>query len=137
MVCYVLIFFFIVAAKGFRFARGVFDELVVLLEDVAAVCPLLDAEHVVQQLRHLNRSLTRDDVSHLVREDAREFVFGACEGDEFARDVDAPAWQREGVGDGLIEEEELKMNLCRRQLLDEPRADFAQMRRDFFIFDDA
>ena len=79
------------ALTGSGFARGVLHQLVIFLEDVAPVVDLLDLENLAQQARHINGPLVRDDVSELVRQHARQLVFAAREGDQFARHVDTSA----------------------------------------------
>lgn len=127
----------VAALPGARLARGVVENLVVLLEDVAAVADTRHAQHLAEEARHLGGELTRGGVPQLVREHAGQLVLARGERDELARDVDAPARHREGVGVRQVNDEELVAHLGRRELLDQTLADAPEEARRLGVFDDA
>jgi hypothetical protein len=130
-----LIFAFVVvaAAKDLGFARGVFDQEVLLIEDVATVRHLRQAERFLQPARHGHGLLARYQVTYFVRDHGGQLIFALREGDHLARDVNATAGQHKRVGFGQVDKKKLEPQLGRRQMFDDAFADAPQMACDLVV----
>ena len=130
-----LIFAFVVvaAAKDLGFARGVFDQEVVLIEDVATVRHLRQAERFLQPARHAHGLLARHQVTYFVRDHGGQLIFALREGDHLARDVNATSGQHKRVGIGQVDKKKLEPQLGRRQMFDDAFPDAPQMACDLVV----
>lgn len=105
--------------------------------DVCAVSDGGDAEEASEVSGSLDGELVGEDVSHLVGDDARDFVFAVGVGDELAGEVDAPAGEREAVDVGGFDEGEVELNSGGRECSEEAGADDVEVGVFFGIFDGA
>src|SRR5262249_40604439 len=64
-----------------------------------------------------------------------ELVFGLSKSYELSRYVDSAAWQHKRVGLRQIDQREPELQLIRRQVLDDPVTDPAQISSHLLVFD--
>src|SRR5262249_46549687 len=130
-----LIFAFVIVApaKGGGFTRGVFEQTVVLLEDVATIRHLRHAQRFLELARDGDGLLPRHQVTDLVRDHGGQLIFVLRKSHQLARDIDAATRQHERVGVPQVHQEELESQFGRRQVFDDAFADAPQVARDLFV----